>query len=73
MARLNWHTLPTNQILAEQKTDGAGLSAAEATRCLAKYGPMNVCSATSNPRLRAASALHRALEQVVKATRLAAP
>lgn len=70
MARLNWHTLPTNQILAEQKTDGAGLSA-EATRCLAKYGPMNVCSATSNPRQRAASTLHRALEQVVKATRLA--
>ncbi|MDP1611834.1 MAG: cation-transporting P-type ATPase [Sulfuritalea sp.] len=36
---MNWHVLPGDEVLAEQKTDSAGLSAAEATRRLAEHGP----------------------------------
>lgn len=39
MPSLNWHALPTDVVLAEQKTDSAGLSAAEATRRLRSTAP----------------------------------
>ena len=39
MPRPSWHALPNDVALAEQKTDSAGLCAAEATRRLAQHGP----------------------------------
>jgi magnesium-transporting ATPase (P-type) len=39
MLSTNWHTLGTDETLAEQRTIGIGLSAAEAARRLAEHGP----------------------------------
>jgi magnesium-transporting ATPase (P-type) len=39
MLSTNWHTLGTDETLAEQRTIGTGLSAAEAARRLAEHGP----------------------------------
>ncbi len=66
MPSLNWHALPTDVVLAEQKTDSAGLSAAEATRRLAEHGPNQLTPPSKRgPLLRFLLQFHNVLIYVL--------